>query len=225
MPLRAESLHKLLGTGGLPKLLKWWLYIEVWPFYGEVKFASLCICMGSIHLYGKNVENFKWLLLWSLWGQCCSNFKWRLLVVGEWKSTKIVTVHWPRWLPCPYGKNLKKSSSPELNKPWIRIFAQIIEMVVLCWCVTFLGQCQICFPKHLYRPYTFIMGKILRIHILDISSKDYDPIELKLVPSRHKIAKTEPIKNPRWPPQTPSWKSIFDVPSQTFGWFEPKLAL
>ena len=28
-------------------------------------------------------------------------------------------------------------------------------------------------PLHLY-------GKILRIHILDISSKDYDPIELKL---------------------------------------------
>ena len=29
------------------------------PFYGEVKFASLCICMGPIHLYGKNVENLK----------------------------------------------------------------------------------------------------------------------------------------------------------------------
>ena len=31
-------------------------------FYGDVKFASLCIYMGAIHLYGKNVENFKRLL-------------------------------------------------------------------------------------------------------------------------------------------------------------------
>ena len=26
-------------------------------FYGEVKFASVCICMGPIHLYGKTVAN------------------------------------------------------------------------------------------------------------------------------------------------------------------------
>ena len=64
--LGAESLYNSSGTGGLPKLLKWWSYIEVWLFYGEVKFASLCICIGTIHLYGKNVENFKQLLLWSL---------------------------------------------------------------------------------------------------------------------------------------------------------------
>ena len=63
----AESLRKLLGTGGLPKLLKWWSYIDVWPFYGEVKFASIYICMGPIHLCGKKVDNSIWLLLWSLW--------------------------------------------------------------------------------------------------------------------------------------------------------------
>ena len=55
------------GMGGLPKMLKYWLYIDIWPFYGEVKLASLCICVGSMRLYGKNVENFKQLLLWSLW--------------------------------------------------------------------------------------------------------------------------------------------------------------
>ena len=27
------SLHKLWGTGELPKLLKWWFYVDVWPFY------------------------------------------------------------------------------------------------------------------------------------------------------------------------------------------------
>ena len=30
--LQAESLHKSSGTGGLPKSLKWWLYIVIWPF-------------------------------------------------------------------------------------------------------------------------------------------------------------------------------------------------
>ena len=65
--LQAESWHKSSKTEGLPKLLKWWSYNDVWPFYGEVKFASVCICLGLIDLYGKNVDNFKWLLLWSLW--------------------------------------------------------------------------------------------------------------------------------------------------------------
>ena len=63
------------------------------------------------------------------------------------------------------------------------------------------------------------MGKMLRIHILDISYKDYDPIELNLMrnigaSSRHKIAKIdELIENARWPPQPPSWKSILDISS------------
>ena len=61
--LGAESLHKSLGMGCIPKLLKWWSYIDIWHFYGEVKFASICICMGPIHLYRKNSDNFKWLLL------------------------------------------------------------------------------------------------------------------------------------------------------------------
>ena len=65
--LMAESLHKSSGMGGLPKLIKWWSYIDIWPFYGEVKFASVCICMGPINLHGKIVDNFKWLPLWSLW--------------------------------------------------------------------------------------------------------------------------------------------------------------
>ena len=64
--LQAESLHKSSGRGSQPKLLKWLSYFDVWPFYGKVKFASICICMGPIHLYVKNVDNFKWVLLWSL---------------------------------------------------------------------------------------------------------------------------------------------------------------
>ena len=45
--LGAEPLQESSGTGGLPTLLKELSYVDVWPFYGKVKFASLCICMGK----------------------------------------------------------------------------------------------------------------------------------------------------------------------------------
>ena len=91
--LRAESLHKSSGTGGLPKLLKWWSYIDVWLFYGEVKFASLCSCMGTIHLYRKNVENFKQLLLWSLWANVAQILCWAFL---GWRIERLLK--WSRFI-------------------------------------------------------------------------------------------------------------------------------
>ena len=97
---RAESLHKSSGTGGLPKLLKWWSYIDV--------------CF-TLHLYGHHT--FVWEKCWEFQttsplkplGQCCSNFMWNLLRLGEQKIAKTVAVHWPRWLPCLYivKKNFK----------------------------------------------------------------------------------------------------------------------
>ena len=166
--LGAESLHESSGTGGQPKLLKELSYVDVWPFYGKVKFASLCICMSSIHLNGKIVKSFKRLLLWSLW----PNF--------------VQISHGATWPPCPvwgnkrllklsrsvtkmaampiYGKNLLKSSSPEPRMPWGWIFAQIIgnerstkfaKRIAVRWHLTFLRQGQFCFPMHLYEPHTF----------------------------------------------------------------------
>ena len=90
--LGAESLHKSSGTRGLPKLLKWWLYIDIWPFYGEVKFGSLCICIGTIHLYGKNAENFKRLLVWSLWANvaqilCGASLGWGNERLLKWSGS------------------------------------------------------------------------------------------------------------------------------------------
>ena len=99
--LGAESLHKSSGTRSLPKLLKELLYVDIWPFYGKVKFASLCICMSPIHLNRKIFENFKGPSLKPL-SQICSNFILRLLRSGERKIAKMVAVHWPRWPPCPY---------------------------------------------------------------------------------------------------------------------------
>ena len=46
----ALFLHKSSGTD-LPKLLKWWFYVDVWPFYGKVRFASPCMWMGLWALY------------------------------------------------------------------------------------------------------------------------------------------------------------------------------
>ena len=45
--LGAEPLQESSGTRGLPKFLKELPYVDVWPFYSKVKFASLCICMGK----------------------------------------------------------------------------------------------------------------------------------------------------------------------------------
>ena len=45
--LWAEPWQESSRTGGLPTLLKELSYVDVWSFYGKVKFASLCICMGK----------------------------------------------------------------------------------------------------------------------------------------------------------------------------------
>ena len=55
--LMAESLHISVGTGELPKLLKYWWYIDIWPFYGKVNFASLCICMGKMFRISNNFSS------------------------------------------------------------------------------------------------------------------------------------------------------------------------
>ena len=57
--LGAKSVHKSSGTGDLPKLLKRLLYVDIWPFYGKVKFASLCICMSPITFIWENCSEFE----------------------------------------------------------------------------------------------------------------------------------------------------------------------
>ena len=100
--LDAESLQKSSGTWGLSKLLKWWLYmyIDVWPFYGEVKFASLWIC---------NLAPYIWEKCWEF--QTISEAARPMLLrfhvepffwVWERKIAKMVAAHWPRWPPFPY---------------------------------------------------------------------------------------------------------------------------
>ena len=49
----ALSLHKSSGTGDLPKLLKWWSYVDIWPFYGKIKFASHAFLWAPYIYMGK----------------------------------------------------------------------------------------------------------------------------------------------------------------------------
>ena len=60
-------------------------------------------------------------------GQCCSNFMRSLL--GQ-ENERLIKWAWSidqngYGMPI-YAKNLQKSSSPETNKPWALIFAQIM---------------------------------------------------------------------------------------------------
>ena len=149
--LGAESLHTSSGSGGLPKLLKWWSYIDVWPFYGLLPCAFIWapyICMGKCWEF-QTTPPLKPL------GQCCSNFMWSLLRLGEWKIAKIFAVHWPQWLPCPYiGKTFKNlllqnqiiPGALSLHKWW-----SYVDIWPFYDKVKFASPCICMGPMHLYR--------------------------------------------------------------------------
>ena len=76
------SLHKLWGTGDLPKLLKWWFYVDIWPFYlqGQICFP---ICMGQIHLYWKY--------------RTCRSTVVKIVLIGNlrWPSSGLYLLYFP----------------------------------------------------------------------------------------------------------------------------------
>ena len=61
---RAESWYPALWTQDLPSLFKWWPYVDLWLFYGKVKFASPCICMGKLlkNVLKTNDWNLQWVI-------------------------------------------------------------------------------------------------------------------------------------------------------------------
>ena len=62
--LWAEPLQESSGTGGLPKLLKELSYVDVWPFYGKVKFASLLFVWEKpLKIFFSKIEHALWLNL------------------------------------------------------------------------------------------------------------------------------------------------------------------
>ena len=86
--LGAKSLHKSSRTRGLPKLLKRLSYVDIWPFHGMVKFASLCICMSPITFVWENCLEFQTTSPLKPLSQICSNFMWSLLMLGEQKNCR-----------------------------------------------------------------------------------------------------------------------------------------
>ena len=126
--------------------------------------GQVCFAMD---LYGKKCWEFQMTSPLEPLGQCCSNFIWSLPGAGEWKIAKIVAVHWPRWLPCPYmvktfknlllqnqgclmAESLHKSSGrgglPKLLKWWLYIDIWPFYCKVVC------------FWMHLYGP-LYLYGK------------------------------------------------------------------
>ena len=42
-----KTWYAALGAWILPRLLKWWPWVDLDLFYGKVKFGPLCFCMGK----------------------------------------------------------------------------------------------------------------------------------------------------------------------------------
>ena len=85
--------------------------------------------------------------------------------------------------------------------------------MVLPWRLTVLRHRQICFLIYLYGPYTFVGEKCWEFIFWIYPLKTMIQLSWNLIrsigaPSRHKIAKTQLIKNPRCPPQPSFWKSV-----------------
>ena len=71
-------------------------------FFTARSFASVCICMGPIHLYGKKI-----LIISNGFSSEASEpvllkFHAEPPWAGEWKIAKMGTMHWSKWLPCAY---------------------------------------------------------------------------------------------------------------------------
>ena len=110
------------------------LYIDIWPFYSKVKFASLCICMG---------KTFKNLVLQNR-GFLVAESLHTMYIIGNWRSAKvakIMVVHWHlTFLPWDqfcflmhlYGKNIQNFKRLLLWSLWAN-FAQILYGASLGW--------------------------------------------------------------------------------------------
>ena len=112
-----------------------------------------------------------------------------------------------------YGKNLRKSSTPEPRMPWGWIFAHIIvderstkvaKIIVVHWRLTFLWRGQVCFPMHLYGHHTFVWEKCWEFQMtsplkpLGQCCSNFMWSFLRL--GEWKIAKMVAVHWPRWPP-------------------------
>ena len=112
-----------------------------------------------MHLYGTNVQNFKQLLLSSLWANVAQISYGAFLGWGNEKLLK-----WSRSVDqdgshAHIWYKTFKNLLLQNRMPWRWTFAGIIgdgrstniaKRIVVRWRLTFLRQGQVCFPMHLY---------------------------------------------------------------------------
>ena len=170
--LGAESVQKSSVTGALPKLLKNLSYIDIWPFYGKVKFASLCICMSPI--------TFVWENCW------------------EFLTTSLNIATETNLLKCLAHLSTKCS--------WWAI--------VVSQCPSYVVPRVLCGVNNCFKSLLLLrLGQLTWYLVGSIR-----------VTCSSKIAKIVSIRNQRWLPWPPSWKSIFHFFSWTKRPIDSKLA-
>ena len=82
-----ETWYAASSTRVLPSLFKWWRWFDLDLFYGEFKFAPLCVCMGT-HFNSRFPRNY-----WSLWSE-----SWHIKSI-KWEHEdlwipKVKVIHW-----------------------------------------------------------------------------------------------------------------------------------
>ena len=136
-----------------------------------------------------------------------------LLRVGERKIAKMVTVHWPKWPPCPYVvktyKNLLLQNRGCLGADSLyessgtgglpKLLKELSYVDV--W--LFLRQGQVSFPMHLYEPHTFEWENCWEFQttspLKPLSQFCSNFIWSHLRVGNPKIAKIVAVRWPRWP--------------------------
>ena len=168
---------------------------KIMVVHWHLTFLRQCQICFLMHLYGKNVQNFKWLLFWSLWANVAQISFGASLGQGNEKLLKWLSSRWP---PYPYMvksfKNLLLQNRGFLMAVEIirdRRSTETAKIMVVHWHLTSLRRDQICFPMDFY-------GKMLRISN-DFSSGASGPMLLKF--------HLEPPTPPPHPPGTGEWKT------------------
>ena len=104
----ALSLHKSSGTGDLPKLLKWWSYVDIWPFYGKVKFASHAF-LWALYIYTGKILRIHILDMIQL----NRNLMMSIRALMRHKIAKWENTRWPQ--QPPFWKSIFDISSQTLD--------------------------------------------------------------------------------------------------------------
>ena len=109
---------------------------------------------------------------------------------GEWKIAKIIGVHWPRWLLCPYMINAFKTQhfqnwgchiADSLHKSsGTGSIPKLLKMMVVHWHLTLLRRDHVCFCMHLNGIQIFVWKKCWYIVFsTDFSSEASGSVLLK----------------------------------------------